>query len=281
MSQRKDKEEELEKALRRLQVPFSSADTARARAQVLLRTVENKTNPSSAAKPRTVWLRAAAVWVLLLGAVAALHFFSAVHLHNSGRVVAVHMLPDGSRLTLAPRASVHFNKASWIIHRELFLKGEASFDVVEGSTFTVRAPLGEVEVKGTSFSVWANDHQFLVHCLSGKVEARIADHAIMLGPGALVKADLEKSIWNRMQLDVRVPILPQATPELSFEDTPIDLVCAEMEKAFGLKVINQLDPALRYTGRLNRDRKDESFRVLCATFGARMVVSEGTVTLSP
>lgn len=264
-----------------LEVPFSQGAKARAKNRVMERIAEKPLIAMEKRRPQMVWLRAAAALVLAIGVMAALHHFSGVELKNGLGVAVIHELPDGSTLTLAPQAAVGYNKVSWMLDRELSLQGEAFFDVIPGSAFTVKAPLGEVEVKGTSFSVWARESRLIVHCITGKVEARLPAHTVILHAGSMATTDSETGSWNLMNVDAKASLLPQQSSTLTFENTPIEVVCAELERAFGVQVINRLDPTLRYTGRLNRYRKDESFRVLCTTFGARLVESGGRVTLEP
>jgi len=281
MKQSESNDHKIDEALQRLQVPFTEEDKARARQRVMNRIDQAEIVSMHSGRQFSILLKVAASLLLLIGAFALIYALSGVRATNeNGDYLAV-KLPDGSEVTLAPQSSVRYNRLAWHFERELTLEGEAFFEVVEGGTFTVRAPLGEVEVKGTSFSVWARKSRFLVHCLSGKVEARMDSDTVTLGAGMLASAEGPTAAWRLTDMANNPPLLPQNSSTLKFENTPLEVVCAELEKVFGVVVQNDLNPELRYTGQLSRYRKDESFRVLCTTFGARMVESEGRITLKP
>ena len=80
------------------------------------------------------------------------------------------LLPDGSFFVLNAESTLKYNAENWSKDRSMQLKGEAFFDVQEGSTFRVNTPSGSIEVLGTKFNVWSRKGVLEVMCLSGKVK---------------------------------------------------------------------------------------------------------------
>jgi transmembrane sensor len=77
--------------------------------------------------------------------------------------------PDNTKITLGSASSLKYYPAKWPDKRELWLDGEAMFDVAKGSTFDVITPQGTATVVGTEFNVLNTDQSIIVTCYEGKV----------------------------------------------------------------------------------------------------------------
>jgi ferric-dicitrate binding protein FerR (iron transport regulator) len=153
-------------------------------------------------------------------------------------------LEDGTTVMLNANSSLRIS-GSWEAgkSREVFLQGEAFFDVVKTAdkkTFTVKIP-GDiiVQVLGTSFSVNTRRDNRSVYLQSGKVTLNVAGDMIILRPGE--RADYEKS-QRKMIVSRESP--RNARDKLAWRenlyvmnDVSLTSVVSDMEDNFGKQVI--------------------------------------------
>lgn len=79
------------------------------------------------------------------------------------------VLPDDSTFSLEGNSSLSYDEKKWSDSRTVSLRGEAFFQVEQGSKFTVETPIGHVEVLGTEFNVITKSNLLVVGCKEGKV----------------------------------------------------------------------------------------------------------------
>ncbi len=109
------------------------------------------------------------------------------------------ILPDGSHVRLNAMSRLSFPLKFNPAHREIYLEGEAYFDVVRNvrAPFVVRTAQGRVQVLGTAFNVntYAKDHAkvTLVH---GSVKVWNNNITKLLAPG-------EQAVYGNHDIDVR------------------------------------------------------------------------------
>lgn len=132
------------------------------------------------------WAAAAAVLVLVVGALALFSGGST----ETGSVTAMAyetaILPDGSEVRLAPGARIDYSIEQGG-ERIINLTGEAFFEVTKGERFVVNTTAGQVEVLGTSFTVFAAEEQFSVECVTGKVAVSAGESKQHITAGQAVK----------------------------------------------------------------------------------------------
>ena len=189
-------------------------------------------------------------------------------------------LPDASLVTLNAESSIAYNSGDWADDRKLELEGEAFFQVEEGSRFLVQTSLGEVEVLGTSFNVYARPDGFKVYCFTGRVAVhRQNGGTIQLGPGQGV------SLVNgqRQQLFSREREAPGWTRgETNFRNAALTEIFAVVERQFGVEVEYENLPAVRYTGPLPHADLEEALLVFCTPMKLRYELLDGQrVRISP
>lgn len=263
--------------------PFGDESKERAKAAVLARIKSEAAPAVKVVQLRsrlTAWSAAAAI-AILAGLPFLIYFTGNTEITNRRTAEMRIDLPDGSGATLSPDARIRYNAWLWKVNRSADLSGAAFFEVTRGSTFRVRTEMGEVEVKGTAFSVWAGTSRLLVHCLSGKVAVHGKNGSRDLVPGSLAEI-------TRIRPDIEIfehltdnPVMPGSGVLPAFDNAPLPLVCAELERAFGIEITSGLPPGLRFTGELRADAKDESLKILCKTFGATYVEEGKSITLMP
>ncbi len=265
-----------------MQVPFTASDTARARLKVMAR-IDSETNETPVIRLRSGWygLRAASIIAFAIGLPFLFYFLGLKTIENSSNEQFAMILPDGSAVELSPNSSIQYHNLGWSFSRSLILEGEAFFEVKPGRQFRVRTALGEVQVLGTSFSVWANAERLTVHCLSGKVCAKTKTEQMELSPGELAFCKRKELKLLKEPYVSTTAVLPQIGDTLVFENAPLSLVYAELEKAFDISVTSTLSPSLKYTGQLYKNDRAGSLEILAKTFGASYKEGEGSITLMP
>ncbi|MEM6397009.1 MAG: FecR domain-containing protein [Bacteroidota bacterium] len=105
-----------------------------------------------------------------LAIVAYLFWPSAgVTLRTSTAEQLIETLPDGSTVRLNAESELTYDITDRNQIRELYLDGEAFFEVTKGAEFTVKTKLGKIEVLGTAFNVFSRSDEFEVICQEGRV----------------------------------------------------------------------------------------------------------------
>ncbi|MDX9881067.1 MAG: FecR domain-containing protein [Prolixibacteraceae bacterium] len=146
------------------------------------------------------WLKYAAVLVFSIGLGVSGYFISGLQYSTAGytEIIAPKgerskvVLPDGSTVQLNSGSRLKFNSSFQSGKRDVFLQGEAFFDVVRDKSrpFTVEAGIFQVEVLGTSFNVssYPDDRIASTYLESGKVKIRIeGEKDIFLAPSEIIE----------------------------------------------------------------------------------------------
>ena len=124
-------------------------------------------------------LRAAAMLVLLLGGIAIWYLFNQKPSATFATLSTPHQkifktLDDGTKVWLRQGSSIRYNDNFGKTKREIFLSGEAFFDVAKNKSIPLFIHAGsiDIEVKGTSFNVIADQKKsdVEVSLITGLVE---------------------------------------------------------------------------------------------------------------
>ena len=141
-------------------------------------------------------------------------------------------LPDQSTVTLNAESKLAYNSETWESERSLTLYGEAFFEVVKGSTFTVNTKDGSIQVLGTKFNVNTRKDYFTVSCYEGKV----------LVKSGLLDQNLFKnnsvSVINGL---VHLNTIQSESPTwlqhyITFNNVTFDIVISELERQYAIKI---------------------------------------------
>lgn len=224
----------------------------------------------SQAKSRTFnpWILSGIAAAILLLVVFVLSLESAIpsqtiHVVSESGNTIEHKLPDGSSAQLNASSSILYSE-DW--DRTLSLSGEAFFEVVKGSTFTVTTRYGDVQVLGTSFNVFARDSIFEVSCKTGRVQVTIPEKPIIeLTPG--------KSILARLDTVFKTSLTPEeignwTSGEFYFSDRPIREVLDEVERQYSARIDIRNGDTLRFTGYFFKDADlSSTLDLICLPLG--------------
>ena len=272
MGRDKEIEDRINSHISEWKLPFGNYSESIAKRAVMQRIMEGagskeentleKRNSKS-----TIWLKIAAVVALIFAGGFAFFLTGNRNLKNDSKSLATINLPDGSTVLYTPGSTISFNSRLWRWDRTVEFLGEGFFKVNSGSTFTVNTQVGNVEVLGTAFSLWADHKDLFAHCTEGSVRVWNADNEMTIGSGEFV--DIEDGrMAATMLYSVDGFISPRQERFLSFESVPVAIVLNELEISLGIKIKNELPSNLVYTGILDISDENQCFQVFCKPFGA-------------
>ncbi|QEC44719.1 FecR family protein [Pseudobacter ginsenosidimutans] len=167
------------------------------------------------------------------------------HQNNSGNKQKL-QLPDGSTVLLAPSASLKFKPAFDSTKRNLFLEGEALFEVAKDKSrpFTVYTGNLSTTALGTSFRITTKAATVRVQLLTGKVVVRATKKSlpgwkndVYLLPGQQINYDAGSSLVNvsgkeetrKTETRIITPI-PESTEKMVFDNTPLEELLTRLSK---------------------------------------------------
>ncbi|ODS80688.1 MAG: hypothetical protein ABS46_13520 [Cytophagaceae bacterium SCN 52-12] len=211
-------------------------------------------------------------------------------------------LSDGSAVTLQPGSRLSYPSAFTGQKREVFLTGEAFFDVVKkpGHPFIVYAGTLATKVLGTSFRVRAleNDRQVTVVVKTGKVSVfpisaeglkngHLDDtglkEGMILTPNQKIVYNSGDSRLTRSLVEIPEMLTGTATVRsFNFRATPAREVFAALSEAYGVDIIFDQE-AMRscyLTAALDHEPLFEKIDLICKTFGAEFEQMDGTIIIS-
>ena len=170
-------------------------------------------------------------------------------------------LSDGTKVWLNAATRLDFPFSFKKNTREVFVDGEAYFDVTKNTDqpFIVNLPKGKVEVLGTEFNINSYDSSSLnVSLVGGMVNFKKEEIGIVLKPGE--QAKYENNRISRQQFDLK-KVLSWRTGLLYFDQTPLHQIAKDIERLFNVQVIidNSRNNNKRYVGVLNRNEPLKDF----------------------
>ncbi len=190
-------------------------------------------------------------------------------------------LSDGTHVLIAPESRVRVATDFGIQRRDVYVEGEAYFEVVHDSRrpFTVFAANTSTVDVGTAFTVrnYAEERAVRVVVTEGKV--------VMSGAGPLARGDV-----GRLTADGRASVRHGADVsafvgwtrgELVFEDAPLGQVLEDLRRWYGIeaRVADSTLATLPYTGSLRGITPLQGVELVAATLGLRLTRDDGRIVL--
>ena len=209
-------------------------------------------------------------------------------------------LEDGSYILLKPASRVAYAKHFGADKREVYLEGDAFFQVAKNATRPFYVYTNELVTKvlGTSFDVRAFPHdntiQVMVH--TGKVtvykrkneasEQELARvNATIITPNQQVlfnrqQASITRSITTQPQV-INTPVYKNNTPFV-FTDAPASEVLMALQKAYGINIIfdEELLRHCSFTGAFTNESFFERIDLLCKAIEATYEQTDGQVIIT-
>jgi transmembrane sensor len=217
-----------------------------------------------------VWYKvAAAVVIILVGSTSFMKLYTTTIFSEKGNH-ANHILPDGSSVELNAVSSISYHPYWWKITREVSLEGEAFFEVEKGSNFSVTSKLGKTEVLGTSFNIFARNHEYKVFCETGKV--RVSNNSstveLVIVPGQMAILD-QNNNTGKIEKKLLDNITSWRLNEFYFKAIPLTEVINEIEIQYNVSITLDVDDSdsLTYSGRFTKKgTADVTLALICQSF---------------
>lgn len=210
---------------------------------------------------------------------------------NTGKQIVRHQLPDGSVVTMHPKAKIEYHTAFATRQRFVIFSGEGFFDVKKDKTrpFNIKSGDMVIRVLGTSFNVKAieNQKQFQVDVVTGSVQVTAQGDSfdkqeVILKPQqqALFELDSKKLISKTLPAQLKKEIYEPVT--IVFEETPLNQVIEQLEKRFNVS-ISLANPGLAKCG-LTANFESQSFpsilEILCTSLEVTYSISNHNITIN-
>lgn len=181
-------------------------------------------------------------------------------------------LSDGTKVIMNSGSTVHHKRFFWSSQREVYLEGEAFFDVTSGDDFIVNTKYGEIAVLGTEFNIHARKKSFELACYEGKVR--------YTNSNTQETAQLTKGKAIQVESDKISPKEIGESPawmngKSQFESTPLSEVLEDLQLHYKLTVIpDAIDLEQLFTGNYRYDDLDLALRKICLTMGLEYTLSK-------
>jgi transmembrane sensor len=169
------------------------------------------------------------------------------------------LLPDSSKVILNSGSKVYYQEHFSGVHREVFLEGEAYFEVTKdlSRSFIVNAGTSSTTALGTSFNIDAySSERISIYLITGNVKIANNDHSeadTFLGEGESVSV-VGGTLSEKKSFD-NEKITAWTKGLIIFDNTPIQEAIRVMENWFDVKfhLENSPPPNLQVSGRFDNE----------------------------
>jgi ferric-dicitrate binding protein FerR (iron transport regulator) len=190
-------------------------------------------------------------------------------------------LPDGSVVWLNSGSKLIY-PIDFKGHRDIWLEGEAYFDVVKNrNPFVVSTPYGDVKVLGTSFNVKAyGDDDFQTTLVKGAVGIKVdANNNIILKPGQ--QAFINKSGRFEIRSVETEFFTSWKDGKLIFYREPFEKVAKRMERWYNvnIEIDNEEMKDLWFTGTIEMETLSEVMELISKSMPVKYTYNQNTRTL--
>lgn len=206
-------------------------------------------------------------------------------------------LPDGSSVKLAIGSELVYNHDFGDSIREVYLRGEAFFDVVKDAhhPFLVRTEKLTTKVLGTSFNITARDQDpdIQVSVRTGKVtvfkqrEIRSKGNPlsaeIVLVPNQMAVFNKEQQILIKTLVANPLPVIKSLKEEaFVFEQAPVRQVYDALEKYYGVDITfdQELMSQCSVTADLRGEPLYKQLDLICEVLEAQYKTIDGQIVIS-
>ena len=149
-------------------------------------------------------------------------------------------LADGSVVTLAPQSQLRYPAQFGAGSREVYLEGEAFFEVSKDPKrpFRVHSGAWVTQVLGTKFNVSAvpGASQLAVSLVEGKVQVTDKQDKYLLTPGQQLRAERATGRIYRQAFD-RHQVLAWRSNQLIFNNEKLADAAIQLERRYGVKLV--------------------------------------------
>ena len=183
-------------------------------------------------------------------------------------------LADGTKVFLNASTKFRFPDKFGKISREVFLDGEAYFDVIsnEKAPFIVHSSKQTIRVLGTRFNVmdYSEDDYAITSLVNGKIdlstisESGVSSEPIILQPNQQVfyNKSNELTTLSNIKIDLSRTWVNKI---YHFKDEPLGQIASRLEKMYGIKIsiLNETLKNTEFTGTFKLDQElDEVLQII-------------------
>ncbi len=207
------------------------------------------------------------------------------------------VLIDGSKVWLKPNGSIRYSKDFNLSKRDIYLSGNAFFEVVKNpdKPFFVYTKDLVTKVLGTSFTVDAYDDSkdITVSVKTGRVSVfapsdpnfsrRTTDlelEGVILNPNQKITFNKKEVRMVKSIIDEPSIILPQSYAVVfDFEETPANQVFDKIAKAYGIEILydKELLKGCPLTAYLDSQNLYEKLNIVCKAVEAQYEIIDGQI----
>lgn len=241
---------------------------------------------------RMVWLRyvAAIAAVLVLAAGAYLAWprkAEMISLNVPANQKSQVALADGSKIWVNSGSSLQYPKSFTGDIREVYLSGEAYFDIQHDAAHPFIIHTGGVltTVLGTAFNIREDKamHTVTVTVTRGKVSVANGNHLLgFITPNQQISFNTVSKKQTKTAVDANKAIAWQDA-YMHFNDITFAEAASQLEKRFNVKIAftNRKVQNCRFTGTaMEKDKLDEILKIICAFNNATYKTNaDGTITI--
>ena len=214
---------------------------------------------------------------------------------NTTNLTQVIVLPDSSKVAIEPESKLKFSSLFNKTKREVYLEGEAFFQVTHNAKvpFFVHANEVTTKVLGTSFIIKAikYEREITVVVKTGKVsvfaspkkeEDSLAVKEIILTPNQQITYDKEEKEISKTLVKKPQAILPvEEVRRMRFEEAPVTEIFKALEKLYGVEI--DFDEALfsncRLTTVISKDDLYGRLDIICNVIGTSYTLHEDRIVI--
>lgn len=213
---------------------------------------------------------------------------------NDTKLVARHLLSDGSVIDLYPGGSLSFPETFSTSRRDIQLTGEAFFDVAKDKNrpFIINTDKVTIKVLGTTFNVkaYSRSKEITVAVKTGKVSVypkttdpdKMRNGEIILTPNQEVVYNTEAKNFSKKLVENPQIILAKPTLfEMKYDGTPVDKIFKVLEENYGIDIVfdEQILSACTLTTSMAEEGLYERIEVICQAIGAQYEIRDGVIRI--
>ncbi len=211
-------------------------------------------------------------------------------------------MEDGSFITLQPGSAIHYPQHFLLDKREIFLEGEAFFEVSKNPNrpFFVYNKNVVIRVLGTSFNIKVNkeNKQVEVAVRTGRVEVyeyksleKTSDikrnDGVILLPNQKVTYYQDTHSFKPSLVDHPLPVIRDSVSKkipvesFVFEEAPLKKVLVDFEKAFDIDIVVENENLYNclFTGDVSRQDLYKRLDIICQAVQASYEVKETKILI--
>ncbi|MBI9053511.1 MAG: FecR family protein [Bacteroidales bacterium] len=223
-------------------------------------------------------IAAAASILLLLGTFFIYSLSKTVSYTTQHGQISEFSLPDESQVILNADSKIIYKRNFWNRSREVYLSGEAIFNVKKGNLFSVTTDQGNVNVLGTSFNVFTRGKELKVSCFTGKVLVKLFenDTPILLTRGKETNKTASGILKTPASFDTK-KVGSWKNGVFYFTNEDLRKVFNEIERQFKVRIITQNLSKRYYTGSFKKNSLKEALDLVCIPMNLRYSLNDDSI----